>query len=376
MGGLNYSYVVDANSTIVALASGATFTGVWTLCDKYASISVSLKTDQNSTLYIDFSPDATNVDSTLNYSVTAGLPEVHRLAVTKLYFRIRLTNDALSAQTYLRLQTILGEQELLSSPLNSLIQSDADAIMVRSRDAEFDIAAGRMQGVSIVNKFGKNPDVDTGTVPEDIWENGGLYSGFNAVAAEICQVFSSSASDAAAGVGAITVRVIGLDANYVEQSETVTLNGLTPVDTVGSYIRIHTASVQSSGSSLFNVGTITVRQKVTTANVFLFMLAGTNQTNSSGYTVPAGKTAYMRHITAAVRSTASSTIDGAIYSRGFNMAPRLRRPFTLSLNAPLIDTIYGGLVFTEKTDLILRITASSGSNIEIVGGYDLILVDN
>jgi hypothetical protein len=376
VGGLNYSYIVEANTTSTPLNAGATFTGTWTLCDKYASVVVSGKTDQDSHLYVDFSPDGTNVDSTLTYKMTAGLNEAHKLAVTKNYFRIRIENTSASNQTYLRAQSMLGEQSNLSSPLNSLIQSDADALMVRTRDAEFDIAAGRMQGVEIVNKFGRNPDIDSATVPEDIWENGGAYTGFNAVAAEVCEIFSSSASDAAAGVGARTIRIIGLDADYNVQSETITLNGVTPVDSVNSYIRVHTASIQASGSSIFNVGNITVRQKVTTANIFLFMLPSTNQTNNSGYTVPAGKTAYMRKIHAAIRGGATATLDGAIWARAFGMVPRLRRPFTVSVNQDVKDVIYGGLVFTEKTDLILRITFSSANNVDSTGGYDLILVDN
>jgi hypothetical protein len=369
---------IAANSTTTPLASGATFTGTWTNCAFFSSVVIACLTDQAGTLYVDFSPDGSNVDSTLGYSVAASTNEVHRLLVTREYFRVRLTNTSAASQTYIRLEAIVGEQGLLSSPLNTIIQQDADAVVVRVIDFEFDIAAGRSQGVSIVNKFGKNPDVDTGTVPEDIWENGGTYTGFPAGAAETLQVFSSSANDAAAGTGARTIRVTGLDSNYNIISETVTLNGVTPVTTSQSFIRAHTAVVLTSGSSntAFNAGNITVRHSTTTTNIFLYMLIGTNQTNCSGYTIPAGYTGYMRKITVSCADGASASVQGSIYVGAFGAAPRYRRPFIVTFGAQLSDEIYGGLVFPEKTDIILRITSCSANNTVVLGGYDLILVAN
>ena len=42
----------------------------------------------------------------------------------------------------------------------------------------------------------------------------------------------------------------------------------------------------------------------------------------------------------------------------------------------MIDEIYGGLVFTEKSDIVIRITAASTTNLSVSAGYDLILVKN
>jgi len=76
-------------------------------------------------------------------------------------------------------------------------------------------------------------------------------------------VLSSSVLDTSAGTGARTINVMGLDANYVLQSEIVTLNGVTPVNTVNTFIRVHSASIQTAGSGGVNAGTITVRQTTT-----------------------------------------------------------------------------------------------------------------
>lgn len=120
------------NSSTTSLDNGQTFTGTGEDVSQFGSIVCAVKTDQSGVLYIEFSPDNTNWDSSLSYSVDANVNEVHRLSVTREYLRIRFTNNSGSNQTYFRLQTTLGNQNLLTSSLNSTIQSDADAIVSRS----------------------------------------------------------------------------------------------------------------------------------------------------------------------------------------------------------------------------------------------------
>jgi len=123
--------VIVANSSTAALNASATFTGSFVAVEQYGSVTCAVKTDQAGTLYIDFSPDGTNVDSTLSYSVAASTNEVHRLSVTRKYFRVRFTNTSVSNQTYFRLQSLAGEQPILTSSLNSTVQTDADAVVTR-----------------------------------------------------------------------------------------------------------------------------------------------------------------------------------------------------------------------------------------------------
>jgi hypothetical protein len=370
----NIGYTDNLNGTVAPLTSGSSWTGTWVTCEHFSSVVVACKTDQPGTLTVQFSPDKTNIDSELNFDVAAGVNEVHRITVSRLYYRAKFTNDTSGNQTYLRLSTLLSHGTQLNAPLNATIQSDSDALVTRSVSSEIDIAAGRVAGLSIVNKFGRNIDIDTGAA-EDIWGGGGSYTGF-ATLAETLSFVSTSAADASAGTGARTIRIIGLDANYNQIQETVTLNGLTPVTTTQSFLRAHTMATQTAGSGGVNAGTITVTQSVTTANVMLTMEVGTNQSYSSGYTVPAGYTAYLRTLTGAIRGASSATAFGDIWTRAFGGVFRARRPFVLSNGNTLQDQIYGGLVFTEKADLVLRITSVSSNNTEVTGGYDLILVQN
>lgn len=361
--------------TVTPLEIGETFTSKSESAIGHEAIIVACKTDANGTLYVDFSnDDGANWDSTLTYSVSANLNEVHRILVTRPVFRVRFTNGS-SPQSFFRLSTIGGSFSLLTSNLNSTIQQDADAIVARTISEEVAIAQGLFQNYSIVNKFGYNSSISTGTTPEDIWEGGGVYTGF-ATDAETVQVLSSSAADAAAGTGARTIRVTGLDANYNVQQETITLNGTTPVNGLLNFIRVHTATIITAGSSGVNAGAITVRQTTTTANVFLSIVIGRNQSNCSAYTIPAGYTAYMRSLHIACGKPANVVLDGNIWTRNFGGVFRSRRPFFVSDNYRLSDAIYGGLVFTEKSDIVLRINTCSANNTAVNGGYDLILVKN
>lgn len=120
------------NSSSSALNTGATFTGTGKDVSAYPSVVVAALTDQAGTLYIEFSPNNTNWDSSLSFSVTASVNEVHRITVTRQYFRVRFTNTSGSNQTYFRLQSLLGSQQSLTSALNSTVQTDADSLVTRS----------------------------------------------------------------------------------------------------------------------------------------------------------------------------------------------------------------------------------------------------
>lgn len=121
-----------SNNSTATLNAGATYTGTAEDVSLYPSVTVAVKTDQAGTLYMQFSPDGTNWDSSLSFSVAAAVNEVHRLSVTRKYYRTVFTNTSGSNQTYFRLQTLFGRQAPLTSALNSTVQSDADSLVTRS----------------------------------------------------------------------------------------------------------------------------------------------------------------------------------------------------------------------------------------------------
>lgn len=232
------------------------------------------------------------------------------------------------------------------------------------------IVEGGYTDRSVVNKFGRNTDVDTATVPEDIWNGGGVYAGFPTGAAEEFEVFSSSASD----TGVITFIYLPSFTAPEWLSATATLNGTTPVATGITGVRMHSAQYASGTSTTFNLGTITIRHRVTTANQFCLMPIGRSQTNVCAYTVPFGCIAVMKRLFCRVIGSTTGQVDGAVWARTLNGSPRLRRPFLAATATPFEEEAYGGLVFSAGTDLTIRLSSASANNLDVIGGFDLEIV--
>lgn len=109
---------------------------------------------------------------------------------------------------------------------------------------------------------------------------------------------SSSANDAAAGTGARTVTITYLTTAFVLKSETVTLNGATAVNTVGTDIAyIESIAIGSCGSGLTNAGTISLFNATAGGGGTLGSIAtGDGQTNWAHHYVPAGVTCYLINV--------------------------------------------------------------------------------
>lgn len=179
-------------------------------------------------------------------------------------------------------------------------------------------------------------------------------------------VVSSSTSDTATGTGARTVSIAGLDSNYAEISETVTLNGTTAVTTTKSYIRIQRMTVATAGSTESNVGTITISN----ANPQGTIQPNAGQSSFSMYTVPAGKVAYLH----ALHLSSSKSTDGKFTLRTrLNGVSRIRHSALLTGESYDVEFTYP-TVLPEKTDIELRATANTGNGI-VAGAYDLLIID-
>jgi len=108
---------------------------------------------------------------------------------------------------------------------------------------------------------------------------------FPTAAAQMTLV-STSTSDTA-----VTVLIIGLDANYNEIRETQTLTGTTPITTDNTYFRINDV-VTIAGNA---VGTITLKVG---ANTYSQIEPGTGRDQKAVYTVPAGHCYFLQRIDA------------------------------------------------------------------------------
>jgi hypothetical protein len=165
-------------------------------------------------------------------------------------------------------------------------------------DYKLKVSAGVISGVSTVNKFGRNPLINTASDPEDVWDLGGIHPG--PVAASTLTVVSSNGSDdgqesTATYTGARTVRIYGLtDWDTAEVSEDVTLKGLTAVQTGNSYVFVHRAEVLTAGSNTTNQGNIDIAYKAPASDSTLARITtGEGQTLMTIYGVPSTDKLYI-----------------------------------------------------------------------------------
>ena len=142
-----------------------------------------------------------------------------------------------------------------------------------------DAARGIMGNVEAVNIFGFNRAV--GTSFETIWNNGGTYS-FLADEQQL-SVVSTDAADT------MDLLIQGLDGDYNEVTETITLTGTNAVTTTNSFLRVNNAVILSGE----NAGDIT--GSYTSTDVFV-VEAGIGVTQACVYTVPAGHSLYLFRI--------------------------------------------------------------------------------
>ena len=133
-------------------------------------------------------------------------------------------------------------------------------VNITSTDKPFNqqVAENLISGYDSEFKFGSNDIV--GAVEEVIWDAGGTYVFLTA--AETMDIVSTDADDNGTGSGARLLIVYGLNADYIETSQVITMNGLTPVTTDTAFLRVFRAIVLTSGTDSptadANEGTITI----------------------------------------------------------------------------------------------------------------------
>lgn len=229
------------------------------------------------------------------------------------------------------------------------------------------------QGYKVIHKFGHNLLVDENW--ETIWSQGSTYSWIDT--ATVLKISSSNTNDTSDGTGARTVLVEGLDSNYAEQSEVVTLNGQTAVNTTGTYKRVHRMIVQTVGSGNYNAGILyagtgTVSSGVP-ANKYATVPIGYNQTMMAIYTIPADKTAYL--ISFYAQPDGEKEFQIRLWCRNGTGVARVRNQLHAYQNQAMFN-YRPYLKIEEKNDVWIDFHDSSGNDASVGGGFSIILIDN
>ena len=180
----------------------------------------------------------------------------------------------------------------------------------------------------------------------------------------------TSNNDKTGGTGALTVEIQGLDSNYNELTETVSMNGTTNVTTTSSFLRVNRMVVVTAGSLGENDGDIVIDDS---GNKQAKINAGLNQTLMAVYTVPAGKTAFIKSKYWSI--PCSNEIEARLVTRNLNEVFQTKH--LLHLQGGYINHSFGyPLKVEEKADIQLRGKSLSGPTHSVSAGFDLILVDN
>lgn len=256
--------------------------------------------------------------------------------------------------------------------------------MAFTKEFLLEVAKGNIAGHSLVNKFGFNDAVGATLQPV---ADGAIYQ--TPVAATSLEILSSDANDTSAGSGARTVIVEGLDANFAEQSETVTMSGVTPVALSNTFTRVFRMRVATSGtyatqSAGSHAGTITLRTASAGATWATIGLSASSfpigQTEIGVYTIPAAKTGYMlsKHV-----SIESNKAPNVLWFRRENAdvvaapydAMRLFERHVGAAPEVLYQPPAPAIVLPAKTDIGAMAYVSTGSAAVAVE-FQILLVDD
>jgi hypothetical protein len=257
-----------------------------------------------------------------------------------------------------------------------------DTMKVGIRDWFLDIARGGQPGASHERVFGKNPDVDTGTDPEDVWDQGGMYT-YTAAGGATHYISSSNNGD----TQIVTVKLLSEDASgdWNEEELAITLVGQTKtaiVTTSGDDpVRILSANNESGTALLGDVyiyedDTVVTGVPQTPAKIRAKIILGNERTNMALYTIPSGKTGYMYTREFGVVIPSGSTVVGRFFYR------REGRLFVMDQEMLLIsgivtrytDWIEVPLSIPAKTDMKATAFSVSVDNTAVVAAFDLILL--
>lgn len=227
------------------------------------------------------------------------------------------------------------------------------------------IAARHYQGLEHVHKFGAVPAMSVNTTGT-IWDvNDTVYPWASFASAGTLSIPAVNASD-----DGKTVRIEGLDANYYEITEDVTVSSSTATTTNQSFIRVYRAFVTNGSAT--NVANINIQKGgVTVARI----TANRSSTSMSIYTVPAGKTAYLMKGVATCQAGSDAT--GDMYVRYFGEASfRIGHSFEVAGTGGEYMYEFGiPLRIPEKSDIDVRASVRS-NNARLTAAFDIILETN
>ena len=221
---------------------------------------------------------------------------------------------------------------------------------------EWEIALGQVDDASAVDKFGINSAVHSSY--ETIWDAGAIYA-YPSSAVTVTATSADGADDSG-----VEVTIQGLNANYEEQSVTVTLGATGVASTTETFIRVFRAFV--SGSTAAG-GNIDIDNGGT---VYAQIQSEYQQTMMAVYTIPANKKGYL--VSANISSQKEKDVTGKLMMREDGGVFRTQG-LVITPGTPHGRTWRVPKGIPAKTDIEIR--AKAGASGPVAAGFEIILVD-
>ena len=227
----------------------------------------------------------------------------------------------------------------------------------QNEDFFLSVARGDIYDASAIDKFGLNSSV--GTSYETIWDGGAIYA-YPSSAVAMTVTSASGASD-----NGVQVTIIGLDGDYVETQQTVTLGGLGVATTTQTFIRVFRAFVSNGQDA---TGVLDIDNSGT---VYAQIQPDFQQTMMAVYTIPAGYKGYL--LSGNISSQKDKDITAKLMIREFGGVLRTKG-LVLTPGAPFQRQWVVPQEIPAKADIEIR--AKAGATGPVAAGFEILLVED
>ena len=227
----------------------------------------------------------------------------------------------------------------------------------RTEDFKLQIARGHVSNHYHINKFGWNAAL--GSSFETIWDGSNVYTYQNSGVATAVSTVSSADS-------ASTVRISGLDANFEEATDLLTVDGAASTNT---YARINRAILITANTGSINSNAIEIRQG---GEIAAQISAGFGQTQMAIYTIPTDMTGYLFNFQGSIDK--QKEVVFRILTRdndegtAFNEKGRFG-----TFGVPVSYNYEIPLKFSANTDI--QVQGKAGATTEAGAIFDIVLID-
>lgn len=344
----NGSIVDNGNSYALNLGANQVFTGTTTEVLHYSQILVSVKTDKDGTLRVDFGQDGVNWDYSYQDSITGGEAHFDPLPPKGRYYRVVYTNGN-QAQTYLRLQTILRP-----------ISQAGRFIEISEHPKELDIASLTKSVITGRSSTGGGAWIDVKVDPAGkllsvvnpeagaVWQVTGsmIVASIPAITGSVSVINQPTHLDVTVDNASLDVNVLTLPQLTASISNTVSVAGNV---TVTNPVTQLTASI---ANTVAVIGSVSVANPVTQLTASI-----SNPVNVYGNVSVASIPAITGHVSASIENTVQVT--GSMYITN--------QPAPLTHVTASIENTVSVLGSVAVTNPVTQLTASISNPVNVYG---------